>query len=126
MIVVLALVVGIVVGLGRVTRKWQGGRATSRSVGRIDIISRRAVGKNVALLVVRAGNRTFLVSQSAQQMNLLSELDNDQWSADLDGELLNQSVGSTPGPRTARVSNDSSPKAWDAFIEHLREMTVRR
>ena len=126
MIVVLALVVGIVVGLGRLTRKWQGGRGTNRSVGRVDIISRRSVGRNVALLVVRAGNRTFLVSQGAQQMNLLSELDNDQWSTDLDGELLNQSVGSTPGPRTARVSNDSSPKAWDAFIEHLREMTVRR
>ncbi len=126
MIVVLALVVGIVVGLGRLTRKWQGGRGTNRSVGRVDIISRRSVGRNVALLVVRAGNRTFLVSQSAQQMNLLSELDNDQWSADLDGELLNQSVGSAPAPRTARVNNDSSPKAWDAFIEHLREMTVRR
>ncbi len=126
MIVVLALVVGIVVGLGRVTRKWQGGRATSRSVGRIDIISRRAVGKNVALLVVRVANRTFLVGQSAQQVNLLSELDDDQWSTDLDREGLNQPLGSTPVPRMARVINSSSPKAWDAFIEHLREMTVRR
>ena len=127
-ILVLGLVIGLLVGLARVTQRWQqrARRATPRAAAgaHVDVVSRRTVGKSAALLVVRVAGRTFLVGQSAQQLTLLSELDGDA-TASLEGPV-GVSAGHASTPGTAWGSGGSSPRAWDAFIEHLREMTVRR
>lgn len=127
MLVALVVVVGSVVGLSWLARRWQGGRGQGSRVGHIEVASRRALGKNAALLVVRVANRTFLVSQTPQQLSLLSELDDDDWVAPAQSQRDGPAPRrSSPGPRMAGGSVETSHSAWDAFIEHLREMTVRR
>jgi len=127
MLVALAIVVGSVVGLSRLVQRWQSGRGVVGQMGHIEVASRRALGKNAALLVVRVANRTFLVSQTSQQLSLLSELDDEVWHTPSPSHLVGPSRRRTsPGPRMARANGEVSPSAWDAFIEHLREVTVRR
>ncbi|MGC8510908.1 MAG: flagellar biosynthetic protein FliO [Acidimicrobiales bacterium] len=126
-ILVLGLVVGLLVALARVAQRWQRwpGRATRDTAGaHVDVVSRRTVGKSAALLVVRVAGRTFLVGQSAQQLTLLSELDGDATASP--EEPVGARADRAPTPRTAWGGGGSSPRAWDAFIEHLREKTVRR
>jgi len=128
MILVLGLVIGLLLVLARFGRKWQGGtRFGSRPAGRIEVVSRRSLGKNVSLLVVQVARRTFLVGQSAQQMTMLAELDGDEWlTSTPTSEILGQANDQLLTPGTVRGIGGDSPKAWDAFIDHLREMTVRR
>jgi len=128
-VLVLGLVIGVLLVLARFARKWQtgGGRPGSRPVGRIEVVSRRSLGKHVSLLVVQVAQRTFLIGQSVQQMTMLAELDGDEW-------VKTNSLVSPAGrgkdqllaPGTVLGTGGDSPGAWDAFIDHLREMTVRR
>jgi len=128
MLVVLALVVGVLLVLARLGRTWQrGAHAGPRANGRIDVLSRRSVGKNTSLLVIRVAQRTFLVGQSLQQMTMLAELDGSEWhESDSMHELSGDAVGVPRTPRTAFDTGARSPRAWDAFFDNLREMTVRR
>lgn len=126
-ILALGLVLGLLVVLARVSQRWQqrarrvAPRATSGV--HLEIVSRRTVGKSSALLVVRVADRTFLVGQSAQQLTLLSELNGDAPSPQNEAGA---SAGQVATPGMAWGSGGGSPRAWDAFIEHLRELTVRR
>lgn len=126
MLVVLGLIIGLLVLLARFGRKWQSSpKFGAKSTARIDVVSRRSLGKNVSIAVVQVGRRSFLVGQAAQSMTLLAELDGDEWS----GNSTETSVPErdqllTPG--TVRGMGGDSPRAWDAFIDHLREITVRR
>lgn len=128
MLLVLGLIIGLLVLLARFGRKWQTSpKFGPKSSARIDIVSRRSFGKNTSIAVVQVGRRSFLVGQSAQGMSLLTELDGDEWSADTspsEPEVRERVQLLTPG--TVRDIGGETPKAWDAFIEHLREITVRR
>src|SRR5271170_4155547 len=81
MILVLGLIIGLIVVLGRYGRKRQlgGGGHGKKPVGQIDILSRRSLGRHVSLLVVRVADQTVLVGQSGQQITLLAELNGDEW-----------------------------------------------
>jgi flagellar biosynthetic protein FliO len=122
-LLVLGLVVGLLVGLARVARRLQG--RPGASGGRIEVVSRRPLGKNVTLLVVRIAHRTFLLGQSAQQLTLLAEFEGAEWVAADAGALVGLDKDQL-APRTVRAGTGNTPTAWDAFIDHLREMTVRR
>jgi flagellar biogenesis protein FliO len=90
------------------------------------VLSRRAFGKHVALVVVQVAHRTFLVGQSVQQITLLAELEGTQWpeAGASAGPVV--SDDHLLAPRTALGNGEDSPGAWDAFLDRLREMTVRR
>jgi flagellar protein FliO/FliZ len=130
MTLVLGLIIGLLMVLARVGRKWQRGGGVAglgaKPTGRIDVLSRRSLGRHISLLVVRVAQRTFLVGQSNQQMTLLAELDGDEW-------VEVGPTASTPGsgndrllaPRMASGAGGDTPRAWDAFMDRLREMTVR-
>lgn len=122
LILVLGLVIGVIFALARVSQRLQGTRASTRAGGRIEVVARRSLAKNASLLVVRVASRTFLVAQSAQQVTMLAELNGDELA--LDG-----AVEPTPdhslAPRTV-LGAKSTPTAWDAFLDQLREKTVRR
>ena len=132
MILVLGLIIGLLMLLARFGRKWQRGGGIGglgvRPTGRIEVLSRRSLGRHVTLLVVRVAQRTFLVGQSNQQMTLLAELEGDEWV-----EAGSPTAAATSGfgnddrlaPRTAFGAGGDSPRAWDAFMDRLREMTVR-
>jgi len=129
MILVLGLIIAGLLVLARIGKKHQlsslrrpGGRPSSN----IEIVSRRALGQHVSLLVVRVASRTFLVGQSAQQMTMLAELEGNEWAqADSPVEEPDHDNKQVLSPRTALGSGGNSPGAWDAFIDRLREMTVR-
>ena len=75
MILVLGLIIGVLMVLARYGKKWQrGGGIAGRGAkptGRIEVLSRRSLGRHISLLVVRVAHRTLLVGQSNQQMTLL-------------------------------------------------------
>jgi flagellar biogenesis protein FliO len=133
MIMVLGLIVGGLLLLAKFAQKRQG-RGGGLRLGapkqpstRIEVLSRRSLGRHVSLLVVRVADRTILVGQSAQQMTLLAELEGEQWVESgapagpqgFSSDLLLQA------PRTVQGSGVTTPGAWDAVMDRLREMTVR-
>jgi flagellar biosynthetic protein FliO len=123
---VLALVIGLLLVLARVARRFQvaGGKLVSKPTGLVEVVSRRSLGKHSSLYLVRVSERSFLVGQGAQQVTLLAEL----------GQASNEkapakSPGSSeelPTPGTALENEVHAPGAWDAFVDRLRELTVRR
>jgi flagellar protein FliO/FliZ len=130
MILVLGLIIGLLMVLARYGKRWQqGGGLSGRGVkpaGRIEVLSRRSLGRHMSLLVVRVAQRTLLVGQSNQQMTLLAELDGDEW-VEPSAATAVQGLGNDNllAPRMASGAGKDSPGAWDAFMDRLREMTVR-
>jgi flagellar biosynthetic protein FliO len=131
MILVLGLIIGLLLALAHFARKRQlgvglGGRG-KRPTGQIEVLSRRSLGRHVSLLVVRVADQTLLVGQSSQQMTLLAELNGDEWvqtdSAAKNPNLIDDRL---LAPRMALGAGEHSPWAWDACVNRLREMTVRR
>ncbi len=129
MILVLGLIVGGLYLLSRVAKKRQlvgSGRFGGVPFGQIEVLSRRSLGQHVSLLVIRVAGRTFLVGQSTQQMTMLAELaDGQDGHEGSVGTALDSDVKQILAPRTALGSGINCPGAWDAFIDRLREMTVR-
>jgi len=135
MILVLGMIIGMLLAMARFVRRRQLGprpMTGARPGGRIEILSRRSVGRHLSLVVIRVGGRTFLVGQSAQQMTLLSELEGDEWvsgafaTRPFDTGVQSAGMDLPGAPRTVPNSRVSTPGAWDALMDHLREMTVRR
>jgi flagellar biosynthetic protein FliO len=128
MLLVLGLIIGLLVVLARFGRKWQASpRFGAKSSARIDVVSRRSLGKNISIAVVQVGRRSFLVGQAAQAITLLAELDADEWSTNTtSSESAVRDKDQLLTPRTVRDIGGETPRAWDAFIDHLREITVRR
>lgn len=141
MILVLGFIITILLAMARYGRKGKlagAGRPGTTRIGRIEVLSRRSVGRHLSLLVVRVSGRTLLIGQSAQQMTLLSELDGDEWGGvPPPAEEIGVRVGDggdseiaggrfLRAPRTVPATGAGSPGVWDALMDHLREMTVRR
>ncbi len=110
-----------------------GSPARHGPAGRIEVLSRRSLGRHIALLVVRVADRTLLVGQSSQQMTLLAELDGERVGAhptsatrlEVRGETETAS-GHEDGCQGWHRRTETHSGAWDAFMDRLREMTVRR
>jgi flagellar biosynthetic protein FliO len=122
---VLGLVIGLLLVLARVARRFQvaGGKLVTKPTGQVEVVSRRSLGKHSSLYLVRVSDRTFLVGQGAQQVTLLADL----------GATNVEGQGGTPDnnedlltPGTALEHDVHAPGAWDAFVDRLRELTVRR
>jgi flagellar biosynthetic protein FliO len=124
---VLVLVIGLLLLMARVARKFQvtGGKLVARPTGQVEVVSRRSLGKHMSLLVVRVADRSFLVGQSAQQVTMLADLG----AQGGDDETLAHGLAVTedlPTPGTVSGTEVLASGAWDAFVDRLREMTVRR
>lgn len=131
MLVVLGAIVGGLVAMGRFAQRRQSsvGRLkwNNKSTASIDVLSRRALGQHVSLLVIRVGERTLLVGQSAQQMTLLAELDGSDWAdAEAPVRARERSNNQLLTPRLASLDGMTAVGALDAFLDRLREKTVRR
>lgn len=123
---VLVLVIGLLLLMARLARKYQvtGGKLVAKPVGQVEVVSRRSLGKHSALVVVRVADRTFLVGQSAQQLTMLADLGEED-PADVEERDIDSSEDVlTPG--TVLGSETNASRAWDAIVDRLREMTVRR
>jgi hypothetical protein len=136
MLLALGLVLGLLwlfskFGRGRVNRG-RGRFMPGADTGRIEVMDRRSLGRHSSIAVVRAAGRIVVVGQTPQQISVL--LDTDPEPEGSTGEAGGR-VAATGGP--PRLAEDMSmpglastagvdaPRAWDAFLERLREMTVR-
>jgi flagellar protein FliO/FliZ len=138
----MVLALGLVLGLlwlfskfGRSRQVKSRGRWMPGGVdaGRIEVMDRRSLGRHSSIAVVRAAGRIVVVGQTPQQISVLLDA-----NPDLDaiggeaagGEASVIDDPSKPGeemllPGLAATTGVDAPKAWDAFLERLREMTVR-
>jgi Flagellar biosynthesis protein, FliO len=138
----MVLALGLVLGLLWLFSKFGRGRqhkGRSRWMpraddGKIEVMDRRSLGRHSSIAVVRAAGRIVVVGQTPQQISVLLD-------AHPDPEVLGEDSagGRAPAPEgLSRVDEElllpglaatngvDTPKAWDAFLERLREMTVRR
>lgn len=110
--------------------RWMQGGADT---GRIEVMDRRSLGRHSSIAVVRAAGRIVVVGQTPQQISVL--LDADRNPVAVGGEVASGETSATDGlsrpdeemllPGLASTTGVDAPKAWDAFLERLREMTVR-
>jgi flagellar biogenesis protein FliO len=109
--------------------RWmQGGDA-----GRIEVMDRRSLGRHSSIAVVRAAGRIVVVGQTPQQISVLLDADRDPVAVGAEvASAETSATDSLPGsdeemllPGLASTTGVDAPKAWDAFLERLREMTVR-
>ena len=117
-----------------------GGGATG-TAGRIEMLGRKNLGRHTSIAVVRVSDRTLVVGLTPQHINVLTELtEHDHGIVGLtplteqDVELLGSVVPAlgvshghdAPMPWPASEAGAPAPKAWDALVDGLREMTIRR
>jgi flagellar biogenesis protein FliO len=135
------LALGLVLGLLWLFSKFGRGRQSkgrSRWMarpdgGKIEVMDRRSLGRHSSIAVVRAAGRVVVVGQTPQQISVLLDASSD---TDVPGEEtatggFSSLDGPSPAdqevvlPGLAATNGVETPKAWDAFLERLREMTVR-
>jgi flagellar protein FliO/FliZ len=138
----MVLALGLVLGLLWLFSKFGRGRQAKGRArwspradnGRIEVMDRRSLGRHSSIAVVRAAGRIVVVGQTPQQISVLldAEADSDA-SADEHAAVETSATGNEPGtseemlmPGLASMNGADAPKAWDAFLERMREMTVRR
>ncbi len=109
---------------------------TSKAVSKpfsIEIINRKNITRHSYLLVIQIDGKSFLLSVTQQSVNLISALEGNLEEqtavSSFNGKELSDLFGSTDTDRTYgspwKATPRQTPVAWDAFIERLREMTVR-
>jgi flagellar protein FliO/FliZ len=139
MILALGLVLGLLWLFSKFGRGRSGKGGGSRwlpkaDAGKIEVVDRRSLGRHSSIAVVRAAGRVVVIGQTQQQISVLldAQPDTDAAGAErTDGQAA--AIGGPAGtddeltlPGLAAVHGADAPKAWDAFLERLREMTVRR
>ena len=138
MVLALGLVLGLLwlfskFGRGR-QNKGRGRWMPRGDEGKIEVMDRRSLGRHSSIAVVRAAGRIVVVGQTPQQISVLLD-------APPEPAVLGEETAGGQGPGADRFSEIDeamlvpglaptdgvdAPKAWDAFLERLREMTVRR
>jgi len=150
MMLSLALVLGLLWLFARFARGRKGvklgrslvpGGGANRTAGRIEMLGRKSLGRHTSIAVVQVSDRTLVVGLTPQHITVLAELGvTDAEAAGLtplseqDVALLGSvapALGAVPDhaattPWPASEPGVPTPKAWDAFVDGLREMTIRR
>jgi flagellar biosynthetic protein FliO len=138
MFLALGLVLGLLWLFAKVGRARQSGKLgrpqSAGTSGRIDVVARRSLGRHCSVAVVKVAGRTVVLGQTPQQITVLTEID-EQTVAPLDvvpEPVRPRTLGLLTSnkndlmPRLAPGSGAEAPTAWDAIVDGLREMTVRR
>jgi flagellar biogenesis protein FliO len=135
MILALGLVLGLLWLFSKFGRsrqvKSRGRWMQGADAGRIEVMDRRSLGRHSSIAVVRAAGRIVVVGQTPQQISVLLDADRDPVAAG--AEVASGETSTIDGladeelllPGLASTTGVDAPKAWDAFLERLREMTVR-
>ena len=116
----LAVVMGLMWVAANILRKrgFSGGAARRGARGpQVELIARRALGRNAAIAVVRVGERSLVVGVTDHQVTNLGEVA----TADIeDIDVIEGNTWTVP-------SGASSPaSAWKAMLEQMRSRTARR
>lgn len=116
MLLRLVLAMGIVLALMAVAaaavRRSGGGPIGRRRGAPIEVVSRQPMGRRASVALVRAGGKGLVLGVTDHTITLLAETDPDE----LEPPQFEQRTGTPAAP--------ASP--WTAFLDNLRERTVRR
>lgn len=129
----LGVVLGLVWGLSRLSRRAQNGglrrRPTrSRTAGdtgpdqRLTVVTRRSLSRSSGIVVVRVGERNLLLGTTAQSVTLLTELDPQDSPT---GRDTLSASGDAANDTPWKATSGQQPLAWDAIISTLRDKTTR-
>jgi flagellar protein FliO/FliZ len=137
----------------KVGRSLAPGGVANRNAGRIEMLGRKSLGRHTSIAVVQVSDRTLVVGLTPQHITVLTELGTpDSGLTEATGPAEVTGVtGLTPlteadvallgsaGPALGAAREHAAtmpwlasepgvptPKAWDAFVDGLREMTIRR
>jgi flagellar protein FliO/FliZ len=114
----LAVVVGLMwAGANLLRRRGfaPGGARTRGRGAQIELLSRRPLGRNASIAVVRIGERAMVVGVTDHQVTKLDDADVTEIDLDEAGTMWTVPPGAS-GPASA----------WKAMLEQLRNRTVRR
>jgi flagellar biogenesis protein FliO len=114
--VVLLLMMGAAALLRKRAMPGSGGVARRRTVTPIEVMARQGLGKTASVAVVRAGGKALVLGITDSSINLLAEAD----PASFEIDTPERQGTAAPG------SEHRSGSAWMAFVDTLRERTVRR
>lgn len=129
-IATLGLMIGLMFGLARIARKRQSklsGRGMGEGIDGIQVIARRSLGQHSSIALVKVRDRVLVVGQSANQISLLCEFDSENAITDSVSDTQDEEIKKKyPSPWKVAGDGSAGSGAWDAFLDNLREMTVRR
>jgi len=133
-LIALAVVLGLVWGLSRLSRRMQGGPKTQGRLRpernpaedmRVTVLTRRSLSRTSAIAVVRVGDRNLVIGTTPQNVTLLTELPLQKCEVG-DDETAAVQVISATSDTPWKATSGQTPQAWDAVISTLRERTTRR
>ena len=116
----LAVVIGLMWVAANVLRKRGFSGANPRRGPRgpqVDLIARRALGRNAAIAVVRVGERSMVVGITDHQVRNLGDVEL------LPGDDIDLNEGNT---WTVSSGATGSTSAWKTMLEQMRNRTARR
>jgi flagellar biosynthetic protein FliO len=116
----LAVVIGLMWVAANVLRKRGFSGAAPRRGPRgpqVDLVARRALGRNAAIAVVRVGERSLVIGITDHQVTNLGEVE----LTDVDNIDLNE--GNT---WTVPSGANGPASAWKTMLEQMRNRTARR
>ncbi len=132
LVVSLAIVIALMIFLAATLRKrgivlGTGGGASSGTRRRggagveVDVVARRALGRNAQVAVVRTAGRTLVLGVTDHQVTMLLDTET---GGDVDGlEVFPDGAQGTGYPGAG--SQNRSGSAWRAMLDTIRERTVR-
>lgn len=125
----LAFVAVVLLVAARMAKK----RGLGRGASLVEVLARQPLTRTSSVNVIRVADRVFLVGSTEQQISLLAEMDDeavtDAMAVPLeavDGTRAPTAIASAapvPGMVAGSVFDRSQ---WSAFVQSLREKTVRR
>jgi len=116
----LAVVIGLMWVAANVLRKRGFSGANPRRGPRgpqVDLVARRALGRNAAIAVVRVGDRSMVVGITDHQVTNLGDVEL------LPGDDIELNEGNT---WTVSSGATGSTSAWKTMLEQMRNRTARR
>jgi flagellar protein FliO/FliZ len=127
LVVSLGVVLGIMAVAAAVLRRSRGfgmgaGRGARRRPAEVEVLHRQPLGKRACLAVVRTGERALVLGVTEQSVTLLADAPADDLAP-----LYVEAPRTVPLGGDGTTSNGASTgPTWTAFIEQLRDRTVRR
>src|SRR4051812_18585632 len=130
LILSMGVVLGVMMLAARFVRnKNFGGMRRGAPSTRIDVLARQSFGKNASVAVVMAAGKALVIGVTESQVTVLAEADPDQLQMDPAEGASASANGNSAGPAaqwTGQAGSASSGPTWKAWIDQLRERTLRR
>lgn len=126
----LAFVAALLFLAARVAKK----RGLGRSAALIEVLARQPLGRTSSVNVIRVAGRVMVIGATDTQITLLGEVDNAEVEAEierteadaLESGTARRSPSVRPIGTGATAGSVFDRTQWSAFLNALREKTVRR